>query len=137
MKMTPKQFRKEWKQRTIQQNKALHLYFQHLADRLNEAGLDMRVVLKPEVDIPWSKDSVKEFLWRPIQRYMLLKKSTTELGSQDIDKVFETLNRHLAEKFGLSEPFPSLEEYANQYYEKETDSPDMGARGPRNREKAR
>ena len=37
------------KQRTIQQNRALHLYFQLIADRLNDAGLDMRVVLKPDM----------------------------------------------------------------------------------------
>ena len=43
------------KQRTLQQNKALHKYFEILADTLNEAGLDARVVLKPEIEIPWTK----------------------------------------------------------------------------------
>jgi hypothetical protein len=98
------------KQRTIQQNRALHLYFQLIADRLNDAGLDMRVVLKPEVEIPWSKESVKEYLWRPIQKISLRKKSTKELSTSDIDKVYMTLNRFLAEKHGVSEPWPSFDD---------------------------
>lgn|SRR3990167_787430 len=98
----------EEKQRTLTQNRALHLYFQMIADTLNESGMDMRAVLKPEVDIPWNKDSVKTFLWKPIMKLQLGKKSTTEMTSGDIDKVFDTLNRHLSQ-FGISEPFPSIE----------------------------
>ena len=97
-------------QRTIQQNKALHKYFEILAETLNDAGLDMRVVLKPHVEIPWGKETVKDFLWRPIQSLQLGKRSTTELTTKDINKIYDTLNRHLAEKFGIYEPFPSIEE---------------------------
>jgi len=50
------------KQRTLKQNKSLHKFCELLADELNAAGLDMKTVLKPSVDIPWSKTSVKEFL---------------------------------------------------------------------------
>lgn len=98
--------------RTTQQNRALHLYFQMVADELNKAGLDMRVVLKPEIDIPWSKQSVKEFLWRPVQKAYLGKRSTTELTTTDIDAIYDTLNRHLSSRlgeFGTHIPFPSLE----------------------------
>lgn len=103
----------EEKQRTIIQNRALHLYFQLVADTLNDAGLDMRAVLKPEVEIPWSKDTVKNYLWRPIQEIQLRKKSTTELTTKEIDEIFETMNRHLA-KHGVHEPFPSIEELINR-----------------------
>ena len=72
-------------QRTIQQNKALHVLFQLLADELNNAGLDMRKTLKPEVEIPWTPRNVKEFLWRPIQKAQLNKASTTELTTSEID----------------------------------------------------
>lgn len=97
------------KQRTIQQNKALHLFFQMVADELNNAGLDMRKTLKPGVEIPWSKESVKDFMWKPIQNIQLRKKSTTELTTKDIDIVFDTLNRHLGEKLGVHIPFPTLD----------------------------
>lgn len=100
---------KEEKQRTDQQNKALHLFFTQLAEELNSAGLDMRKTLKPEVDIPWSGKTIKEYLWRPIMKAQLGKESTTELTTKEIDLVFDTINRHLGEKFGIHLDFPSIE----------------------------
>ena len=71
------------KQRTDQQNRALHLYFTQLAKILNEAGLDMRKVLKPSINIPWTAKSIKENLWRPIMKIQLGKDSTTELTTKE------------------------------------------------------
>jgi len=93
--------------RSLRQNKALHKYFELLAEELNDAGLDMRAVLKEEVAIPWNKNTVKDYLWRSIQRLQLSKESTAELTTAEIDKVFETLNRHVGERFGIHVPFPS------------------------------
>lgn len=99
----------EEKTRTHQQNKALWVYFTQLAEALNDAGLDQRVVLKPSVAILWDKNSVHKYLWKGIQEAMLGKESTTELTSAEIDKVYETLNRHLGETTGVHVPFPSEE----------------------------
>lgn len=96
--------------RTDKQNRALHLYFTHLAEALNENGLDMRKTLKPSIEIPWTPKTVKDYLWRPIMKAQVMKESTTELTTKEIDLVFDTLNRHLSEKFGLSVLFPSIEE---------------------------
>jgi hypothetical protein len=96
--------------RTHRQNKALHLYFELLANSLNEAGADMRKVIRQEVDIPWSKDTVKEYLWRPLMEAQLLKKSTKEMDTTDIDVVYDTLNRVIGERTGVHVPFPSIEE---------------------------
>jgi len=96
--------------RTSQQNKALHQYFRLLAQAFNEAGLDMRLVLKPEVSISWTPKNIKDYLWRPFQIVLTNKRSTTELGKlREIDLIYDNLNRHLSEKFGLSVPFPSSE----------------------------
>ena len=100
--------------RTDKQNRSLHLLFKLLAEELNENGLDMRRTLKPGVEIPWSGDSVKEFLWRPIQEAQLNKKSTTELTTKEIDAVFDTITRHIGEKFGIYVPFPSIDEVLNE-----------------------
>lgn len=100
---------KKYQQRTLLQNKALHLYFTHLSETLNDAGLDMRKVLKPGIDIPWTSKNIKEFLWRPIQKSLLQKDSTTELTTVDIDRVLDILHRHLGEKFGVAQEFPSIE----------------------------
>jgi hypothetical protein len=99
--------------RTLKQNNALHLWFEFLAAALNDAGLDMRAVLKPGVDIPWTSESVKEQLWRPIQVAMLQKKSTTERERPEVSQVEEVLVRHLVKKFGqfFNPPdFPSIEQ---------------------------
>lgn len=96
--------------RTLTQNRAMHKYFTQLAEALNDGGLDMKRTLKPEIDIPWSGATVKKFLWKPIQDAILDKDSTTELDTKEPSLVYETLNRHLSEKFGIHVPFPSVEE---------------------------
>lgn len=98
------------KKRTNQQNAALHLMFEHLAQELNDHGLDMVATLKEHpVEIPWSASTVKEIIWRGIQEKQLNKKSTTELTTKEIDQVFDTLSRWLASRHGLEIIFPSIE----------------------------
>ena len=102
------------KPRTDQQNRALHLYFSHLADILNDAGLDMRKVLKPSISIPWTPQTIKENLWKPVMEFQLQKSSTTEMTTKDIDVVYDTINRHLGEKFGITVEFPGIESLINK-----------------------
>ena len=96
-------------QRTSQQNKALHKYFTLLADELNAAGYDMRRTLKPGVDIPWSPELVKQYLWKSIQEAMLGSDSTRELTTKEIGQVYDVLNKHLGETTGVHVAFPSKE----------------------------
>jgi len=93
--------------RTLKQNRALHKYFSMLADVLNGAGLPIAKVIK--VDIEWSDESVKELLWRPIQRALVKKHSTTQLDKKELDEVYLVLNRALGERFGIHIPFPSVD----------------------------
>ena len=99
----------EKKQRTLTQNRAMHKYFSLLADEFNAAGLDMKKILKPEIDIAWTPTSIKEYLWKPIQKAMFSKESTTKLETNEITKIYETLNRFTAEKHQIGIDFPSLE----------------------------
>lgn len=94
--------------RTNKQNRALHLWLRKLVVELDNAGLDMKAVLRPEIDIPWTDALAKEWLWKPLQLAMLGKESTTELETGEVSKVYETLNRHMANKFGISVPFPEI-----------------------------
>lgn len=97
------------KPRTGQQNKALHLYLTELAFALNAAGFDQRKVLaamRDGVEIPWSPESTKENLFRPIMRAILGKESTTELETSEVSRVYEVLNRFTADRFGISMNFP-------------------------------
>ena len=99
-------------QRTSPQNKAMHLFFRFLAEALNNAGLDMRKVLKPAYDMSWTTQTVKDHLWRPFQKTMLKKESTTELSKhEEITKVHSVLMRELGKEFGLDYiPFPDIHE---------------------------
>ncbi len=96
----------ERSKRTTLQNRAIHKYCANLAKALNDAGYDMRRTIKPEIDIPWAMDTAKEHLWRTIQKAQLGKDSTTQLETNEVSLVYETLNRHMASKFGITVPFP-------------------------------
>lgn len=83
--------------RTDQQNKALHKFFQLLSDKLNEQGLEIPLVLR--TTMWWTPDDVKRRLWKPLQKQMYGKNSTTELDKQiEIDKIHEQLMHILGER---------------------------------------
>lgn len=96
------------KQRTLSQNNSLHLWFKLLADEFNAAGFTVQLVLKEKMDLDWDAGKIKELLWRPAQKAIIGKDSTTELSKhEDIDKVFDHLTRHIGEKFGVFVDFPN------------------------------
>lgn len=110
----------ESKTRTLKQNRALHLYYTWIAEALNEAGYDMKKVLKPKIEIPWTKESVKNHLWRPVQKIQLNKQSTTELETKEIDEIIDTLNRFMGEKLQIEYiPFPDYQALENALKQKE------------------
>lgn len=96
--------------RTSTQNKAIHLLFTHLSDDLNTKGLDMRVVLKPEIQILWTPESVKREIWKPIMKAMYGIESTTEMNTDQVSKIYEQIAKLLGEKFGVELEFPSKEQ---------------------------
>lgn len=102
------------KQRTDQQNRALYLFFTWLAETLNDSGKDMRVILKPQISIPWTKNSVHDYLWIPIQKLMYGTDSTTFLHKiEQIDKIHAVLMRELGEKHEIEYvPFPTDQQLA-------------------------
>ena len=95
--------------RTPPQNRGMHLYFTMLANALNDAGLDMRKFLKPEIDIPWTPQSIKKELWAKIQIAYCDKESTTELTRKEVSEIYEILARHLSQKHSIFVAFPEQE----------------------------
>lgn len=94
------------KQRTLQQNKALHLFCDQWAKELNDHGLDVKVTLEGAWDVPWSADLVKEMIFKPLLKAALGKDSTTEMNTTDPTLICDIINRRIGEKFGLSVPWP-------------------------------
>ena len=97
------------KHRTSQQNKSLHLFFQMLADDLNNAGYTVRKTLKEDFELDWTSTLVKEILFKSIIRAKFNKSKTSELSSGELQLAYDEINRHLGEKFGIFTPFPSLD----------------------------
>ena len=93
--------------RSHKQNAALHVYLKQLSDALNDAGLDMRKVLKPGVDIPWNPSSAKEHLWRPIQKAITGIDSSADTSKKECQDIYEVLNRHTSQKLGISIMWPN------------------------------
>ena len=103
------------KQRTTSQNKSIHLLFRHLADQLNEAGLDVRTTLKEDVEIPWNEKLVKEIIFKGVLKAYTGKDSTTQMTTKEVGQIFEIMARHLSQRFGLVLDFPNLESLDAKY----------------------
>ena len=93
--------------RTPQQNKALHVYFELLAEALNDAGLEIHMeFLGKSIEVPWCKDSVKKRIWSPPMETMFNKKHTSKLQRKEVGEIYDVLNRFFIEKHNLYIPFP-------------------------------
>ena len=98
---------KSAKTRTLTQNSSIHKYCALLAEAFNDAGLDMQKVLAEGTSIPWSESKVKEDIWRVVQVAALGKESTTKLETNEVSKVYDIVNRHISQTFGIFVPFPN------------------------------
>ena len=98
------------KSRSDLMNRALHLYYTHLANMLNSAGKDMRHTIHHSVDIPWTPTSVKEYIWRPVQIAMYGKESTTEATDNEMCKIYDAIDRTISERTGVHCPWPNIDE---------------------------
>jgi len=98
--------------RTINQNRALHLYFDQLAEALNDAGYDYQVVYEMtggKLDTDWSKELVKEKLWKPVQEALTGEDSTADVETVDYHEVYKRLDKRISELTGVHVEWPSQE----------------------------
>jgi len=99
------------RQRTVQQQKAIEVFCKMLADTLNDAGFDMQAVFDVKsVSVPWSQETVKDILFKPIAKALFSVDSTVNLERGDCGRVHEVLCRQLATSLGVTCPeWPSKE----------------------------
>jgi len=95
--------------RTDQQRKALYRYFNLLATALNDGGYDVQTVLAKAIGRDWDAEGVKSLLWKPLQVAITSKESTADADTKEYSIVYEKLDLHLCEIFGVHVPFPSKE----------------------------
>ena len=77
-----------------------------VAKSLNEAGLEMVVSLPTgkEWTIPWSKHTVKENIWRPVQEAVIGKLSTKDAKRPEYNQVYEVIHSRFADHHGITLP---------------------------------
>ena len=96
---------KTGKQRTGTQNAALNLWCKWVADTLREKGLTFKVFFKEGFEVSWSKEIVKDEIWRPVQMAICKQQSTTKPLTTDYPKIYDSINLKLSEH-GIHVPWP-------------------------------
>lgn len=96
------------KQRTPRQRKALEVFCDHLAEALNDAGYDLRRFFdeRPKIDIPWTQELVKKYIWKKLQVVVIGKESTADADPSEYAKVYDVLNRFMIDWKNIHVPWP-------------------------------
>jgi len=96
--------------RTLDQNKAIHLYCDMIAETFNEMGQQFSFtgVKGLEIKIKYSMILVKETMWKPIQIALFGFESTTELDTKQVGEIAEQIEIFFA-NIGIDLPFPNKE----------------------------
>ena len=95
--------------RTSRQNRALHKFLGWLAEALNEKNMFFSCeFLREGYEAQWTPVMTKELFWRPTQRSLTGKESSTKLTTTEFSLVVDTIQQGLAKR-GLDVPFPSME----------------------------
>ena len=97
--------------------------FKQLADNLTEQGFDMKKTLREDIDIQWTPDLIKRYLWKTVQEAICEKESTTQITTQEINQIFGIISKAIGERCGIELIFPSIETIFNQQRNEENQQP--------------
>ena len=99
--------RSKVKARTNAQNSSIHLYCDNVAKAFNAAGYDQKAVLEAfnGVELENTKTSIKEDVWKRIQRILTGKESTKSLETDEVDLVYRNVDT-LTKRLNITLPFP-------------------------------
>ena len=106
-------------QRSPKQNKSLWVYCAKLAKALNDAGFDMRTYpWKEGLSIPFTKNSIMDLFWRPVQNAMLGTDSTKELTTKTIQSIYEALDEAMFQRTGIRVNWPCIDSQMREAQER-------------------
>ncbi len=99
---------KNGRTRTGKQQAALEVWCRATAELLNEAGMTRAIqspiYRKGELECSWKQWSVKDEIWRPMQKAIVDVESTADCSTTDYPKVYDELNRAMSERLDVSLP---------------------------------
>jgi hypothetical protein len=80
-----------------------------LANYFNEVGFEHTYTgLKGmKISSKWTETTIKEVFWKGIQRSMYNIESTTKLTTEQINVIYDAINKAVSIRFGKHLPFPS------------------------------
>lgn len=93
-------------QRTLTQNAAAHVFFDHVAEVLNDCGFEQHVFFKDGFFVRWNQSTIKENVWKPVQLAVCGESSTTKPTRAQYGEIYEHVNRLLSAK-GIHVEWPS------------------------------
>ena len=94
--------------RTVQQNKAIHVWCSQISEVLNKNNLYMSGIFNN--DIMWSMELVKTQIIKSMIKLLFNIDSTTKLKRKEIDTLIDYITHIFGEKKGIVMPkFPSRE----------------------------
>jgi len=102
--------------RSTQQNSALHVYFSIISVELNDLGLEYQYtgISGNTFELMYTPDLVKEYIWRPIQVALFKIKSTTKINTNQINEIIDVITKFFADREIVIE-FPSIDSLLNKY----------------------
>ncbi len=95
--------------RTKLLNSSMWLFNTKIAKALNDAGYDLKSFFKPDHTLPFSKETVKEFIWDEFSMVLHSTKKSSKLDTKQFCEVGEEMGRRLAQSKGISVDWPSRE----------------------------
>lgn len=95
--------------RTTRQNRTLHLLLRRMSEALNDAGFEIPHPFKPDLEIPYSEESVKELLYRPIVNLYFKKKGSSDLSAEQFSESMTVLVDAVNRNTGVYVPIPTEE----------------------------
>lgn len=102
-----KKITKKVKARTDQQNKAIHQYFNLLAQACIDKHIDIHTLLSASIEHQVTPKIIKYQMWAKVQKTMYDTDSTAKLKSHEVTEIHATINNYTAETHGINIPFPS------------------------------
>ncbi len=97
------------KQITWLQMKSLYLYLTKLANALNDAGHDMRVVfnsMRQGTSVSCTQKNLKLCVWDQMMMTMFGHTSIKQLDTKETQELYENVNRFSTERLGVHVPWP-------------------------------
>ncbi len=100
--------------RSLLQNSALHKFFEIVAGELNDLGQEFTYsgLSVDAISTMYTPEIVKNFFWRPIQIALFDIKSTTDLDTNQMNKIIDVITKFFGER-GVYVEFPNKEQLLN------------------------